>query len=512
VRKLAIWMLIALALMGCAKEAAHTEEEHGHEVEVEGHQDIVLTPEAAKIAGIEIGEARLMPMQSQVEVAGTVANTAHGRAVVTPPVDGKITRILVRVGDRVKTGQPIAILQSSDLALASAAIIEAQRGSISAGAAVTEAKGEIDLANAKLRTAKQNLERQKAFARTGAFNQPALQAAQRELNDAETALESAEQEQVVHEAQLERAERLYKQELISRTELEQARLELQQDKTKQNNARKQIEIAKAAYQRELAIAQQGLSNSREVQGAEGEVRSASLEVQQTKNRYQTALAAVSGAAKGVQAAQVAYQALAGGGRASGGNITVTAPISGLVTDLEATLGQAVARTTEICEIENLNSVWVMASVPEKQIGLVKSGGRALVRISAYPGRVFEGLVQVVGSRLDPKTRAMPVQVLVANQRGELRPDMFARVSIGSGPSGNALSVPLSAIVEDGDHRVVYIAEEGGKYEEVEVELGRTQGNNVEILSGLKAGAKVVTKGGFILKSEKVKGALKGHEH
>jgi multidrug efflux pump subunit AcrA (membrane-fusion protein) len=101
--------------------------------------------------------------------------------------------------------------------------------------------------------------------------------------------------------------------------------------------------------------------------------------------------------------------------------------------------------------------------------------------------------------------------LVDNASGALKADMFATVALGVGASTMALAVPRSAIVEDGDRRLLYVAEEGGKYEEKAVELGRIQGDYVEIVSGLEPGSKVVTKGTFVLKSEKVKGELKGHE-
>lgn len=175
-------------------------------------------------------------------------------------------------------------------------------------------------------------------------------------------------------------------------------------------------------------------------------------------------------------------------------------------------GQAVDRTAEICEIQNLDSVWVTANVPERDVAKAVKGSRAQVTIAAYPNRVFPGVVQVVGNRVDPKTRAMPVQVLVENRDGALRSSMFARVSIGVGSSSLALAVPRSAIADDGERRLVYVAEEGGKYEEKEVEIGRSKGDLVEIVRGLEPGARIVTKGAFVLKSEKVKGELKGHEH
>lgn len=510
-------VLLASAMVGgCGRGAApkadeHAGEEAGHSEE--GHaEDIVLSEEAARIAGIETGVARRMTMQAVLKVPGTVTNTPQGRAVVTSPVGGQITRLFVKVGDTVRAGQAIATVRSVDVATAASQIIEAERGVLTAQAAVREAKAQVEVSLSKLQTARQTLSRQEAFAKTGAFSQPALQAAQRELGDAEAELERGRQDQTVHQAQLERAERLYTQELISRTELEQARLEVATDKIRQKNAERRIELAKATYDRERSILDRGLANSKELQTARADVAAATLEVREARIRHASAVSSVAGARKGLQAARAGYAAQAGGNRASGGSVTVVAAIGGVVTHREATLGQAVERTTEICEVENLNTVWVVARIPEKDIAKARRGATAQVTVAAYPNRIFNGVVQVVSNRLDPKTRSMPVQVLVENAGGALRADMFATVALGSGPSSSAVVIPRSALVEDGDRKVVYIAEAGGKYEEVVVEIGRVTKDQVEILSGLEPGAKVVTKGGFVLKSEKTKSELKGHEH
>ncbi len=528
-RTILFWILAVflVVISGCAKEGGATAstDEHGHEGAEHsdsesgktdgeaGHaEDIVLTAEAIKIAGIETQLVEQRQLQQELRVPGTVTTSSHGRAVVTPPVGGQVIRLHVKPGDRVRAGQPIATLRSGELAQAWAQIIEAQQGVVSAQAAVNEATAEVNLANAKLRTAKQQLARQQAFAKTGAFSQPTLQAAQKELADAEAELERGKQDQAVHEAQLERAERLYKQELISRTELEQARLEVATDKIRQRNAERRIELSKATYERERKIAEQGLTNSREIQAAEAEVRSANLEVQQAHIRLGSANAGVVAAKKGVDAARTGYSALAGSGRAAGGLLVVNAPISGAIVDLEATIGQAVERTTELGEIENLTSVWVVAQVSDKQIGMAKVGGVAQISVSAYPTRVFSGLIQSIGSRLDPKTRSMPVQAIIDNSGSHLRSGMSATVRLGVGSRSQALTVPKSAIVEDGDARKLFVAEQGGKFEERTVILGRTQGDFVEILEGVSLGDRVVTKGAFVLKSEKVKSELKGHEH
>lgn len=528
-RFLHFFFLLALAasLVACGKggSPSATVDEHGHEVsanpegesahpeEEEEHvDDIVLTAEAIKIAGIETGLVVQRSIQQELSAPGAITTLPEGRAVVTPPVSGQVLRIHVKPGDRVRAGQPIATLRSGDLAEASARIIQAQQGVVSAQAAVNEARAEIDLASAKLRTARQLLARQQSFAKTGAFSQPALQAAQKEVADAEAELERGKQDQAIHVVQLERAEKLYKQELISRTELEQARLEVATDQIRQRNAERGIELAKAAYERERKIADQGLSNSREIQAAEAEVRNANLEVEQARIRLNSAASGVVAARKGVEAARVGYSALAGSGQASGGSLVVKAPIGGIVVDLEATLGQAVERTTELCEIENLSSVLVVAQVSDKQVGLAKVGSSAQVSVSGYPNRSFSGVIQVVGSRLDPKTRSLPVHVLIDNAGGLLRNGMAAMVRLGVGSLSAALVVPRSAIVEDGDVRKLYIAEDGGKFEERTVTLGSVQGDVVAVMEGVSVGDRIVTKGAFVLKSEKVKSELKGHDH
>ncbi len=510
--------LAAFVMLGCGRPqptAAASKEEHGHAEEAHGGEhsaDLALTEEAIKTAGIETQVAQSMPLQAQLRVSGVVSNTGQGRAVVTPPVGGKILSLLANVGDTVTTGQALATIESVDLAQAAAAITDAERARGAAESDVKRAKAELDLAKARLRTAQAALGRQQAFARTGAFSQPGLQDAQRELNDAESELESAQKEEVVHRAQLERAERLFRQELISRTELENARLDVEQDRIRQEKAKRQIALARQAYEREKEIATKGLHNAREIQAAEAEARAANLEVGRARVALQGADAAVQGARRAVANAQSAYAAVAGSGnRAGGSRVTLVAPIGGTIAHREATLGQAVERTTEVFEIDNLRSVWITASVPEKEIAHVRRGGPVRVSTSAYPNRTFVGVVQVVSSRLDAKTRTMPVQCLVQNVSGLLKSGMFAQVELGIGASSAGIAVPRSAIVSDGDERVLFVAEGGGKFERRTVRIGREQREMLEILDGLKAGERVVTKGAFVLKSQAQKDELKGHE-
>lgn len=500
-----------IAISGCKKGEIKAAEEASRPAPEESSASLIkLTSDAMKIGGIEVDEARNLTMQAEINVPGVVTNTAQGRAVVTPPVAGTVAAIFVKPGDRVTRGQPIVSLQSADLALAASAITEAERDLVVARNLVREADAAVDLGYARLSTAKTSLARQKEFANSGSFSQPNLQAANKELSEAEAELDSAARDLAVHTLQLKRAERLFKLELISRTELEEAQLAVQQDEVRKQKSARQVAIAREAHLRESRIAEKGLMNSKEMNAAEAEVTSANLELRQAEAKRQAAVAAVEGAKKGVSAARSAYAAHSGGNRASGGGVTLVAPIRGVVAHLEVTLGQAVERTNEVCEIENLQNVWVTASIPERDIGKAKRGASARILVKSYPNRSYHGVLQVVGARLDPKTRAMPVEVLVEND-GSLRREMFATVLLSFGKAGLAPAIRRSAVLQQGEKNLVYVEVSPGKFQEREVELGRVKGEYVEVQNGVRAGERVATKGAFVLRSEKNKSELKEEE-
>ncbi|MFN8140695.1 MAG: efflux RND transporter periplasmic adaptor subunit [Fimbriimonadales bacterium] len=508
--------LLFVTLIGCSKNseqtkrddpAAHVESSHDS-----AHKEIALSEEAIKIAGIVAETIERQGMQAQISVPGVVNSTALGMAHVTPPVDGKVLRILVNVGDKVSLGQAVAVIESPELSNALAQISEAERDLLGAAADLRKSESDLKLSDRKLAAAKEILKRQNDLASMGAFNLPTVQQAEKDLNEAEAELESAQREEVIHSAQLERAERLYIRELISRTELEQARLEVEQDKIRQAKARKQIDLARKTFERETEISRKGHLTAREVQAAETEVRTAAIEVERGRISVRAQRETLTGAKIALENAKANYRATAGtGNRASGSSVTLTAPISGVIAARKANVGQALQRSDSILEIDNLNTVWVTASLPERFVSLVRIGAPISLTTSAYKGRTFSGVVQVISTRLDSHTRAMPVQCVVNNTGGLLKQDMFAQVSVATSGTVNALSVAKSAVFSEGDLSFVYVEHEPGKYERKPITTGREQAGRVEVVSGLEAGTRVVVEGVFVLRSQEQKDELKGHE-
>lgn len=505
------WLAIVpfLLLIGCGKspEPAHDE----HAAEEAGHTEgqVKLSAEAQKLAGIELYSVGYQTVQGSLQVPGTVMSTSKGRAVVTPPVAGRVTSILVQIGDSVRQGQTLAILESPELAQAWSSVAEATKMRDAAGSDLKQSRAEVELSLAKLSAAKTSLSRQKELAKAGAFSQAPIQQAQNDLNDAQSELLSVQKEQTSHSEQLRRLENLFRDGIVSKSELEAARLELQQDQIRLDRAKARIESTRSTYDREKNIASRGLLNAKELQTAEAEVRSSQLELDRARIRVRSAESALGSANRSISNAQAVYRSNSGNGAGSVGRVSLLAPISGTISQLSVTRGQAVERTQVLLEVENLQSVWVSANVPEQDSAKVRKGAVVKVTVASLPGEVFDGIVQVVGSRVDPKTRSIPAQCLVTGAAGRLKPDMFAMVNLGIGTSKESLVAPKTAILTE-DRKSFVFVKKGEEFEKREVTLGSISGEFVTVLSGLKSKEQVASKGSFVLTSEQKKGELQGH--
>jgi membrane fusion protein, heavy metal efflux system len=176
------------------------------------------------------------------------------------------------------------------------------------------------------------------------------------------------------------------------------------------------------------------------------------------------------------------------------------PIDGIVVERPAFPGMEVRPDSGVAlvTVADLSRVWVLADVYERDLPRVAAGERAEVRVAAAPNRVHEGAVGHVGELVDPATRTVKVRVEVANPRLELKPEMFARVSLQGAAGAPALTVPSSAVLSDGAASAVVVASADGAYRRRTVELGPEQGGRVRVLSGLGAGERVVVDGALFL--------------
>lgn len=191
-------------------------------------------------------------------------------------------------------------------------------------------------------------------------------------------------------------------------------------------------------------------------------------------------------------------------------VTFHAPVTGIVLEKKAVQGMRFMPGEMLYQIADLSTVWVIADVPEQDIGRVQLGSRARITADAYPDRIFDGKVAFIYPTLNSATRTVQVRMEIANPKGLLKPAMFAGAEIEAGKAGKVLTVPTSAVIDSGTRQVVLVRLAEGRFEPRAVTLGSRSDNYVEVLTGIAEGEQVVTSANFLLDSESnLKTALGG---
>ncbi len=194
-------------------------------------------------------------------------------------------------------------------------------------------------------------------------------------------------------------------------------------------------------------------------------------------------------------------------------LTLHSPLEGYLLEKRVVRGQFVEAGTELFKIVDLSVVWMTAEIYENELSAVHPGREAVVRLSAAPGERFTVQDGYLYPTLDPQTRTARVRYEFPNPRRLLKPEMFTEVEIAV-PLGWRLSVPGDAVIDSGLRRIVFVEAAEGFLEPREVRLGVRAGNDLEVLEGLAAGERVVTRANFLIDSEsRLREALGGgHPH
>ena len=181
-------------------------------------------------------------------------------------------------------------------------------------------------------------------------------------------------------------------------------------------------------------------------------------------------------------------------------LTLFAPASGVVVEKKVVQGQAITVGEMLYSIADLTAVWIDVQLREADASRVRVGTGADIQVSGLPGTTLKGSVAYVYPTIDSASRAVRARVTVSNASGALKPGMYATVRLST-PTHSALTVPSSAVLRTGERDVVFMDMGKGSLMPVEVRTGGTAGEYTEIISGLAAGARVVTSAQFILDSE-----------
>jgi Cu(I)/Ag(I) efflux system membrane fusion protein len=181
-------------------------------------------------------------------------------------------------------------------------------------------------------------------------------------------------------------------------------------------------------------------------------------------------------------------------------ITLQTPQRGIVMEKMVLEGAYIMPGMNLYKIADLSSVWVLADIYEYEVPLVKLGQQARVTLPYYSGAALTATVSYISPSLDPMSRTVKARLSMKNPGLLLKPEMFANVEIAVG-GGKRLVIPSEAVLDSGIRQIIYVEKKPGTYEMRQVKLGVRGDKFVEVLSGLKAGEKVVTSGNFLIDSE-----------
>ena len=192
-------------------------------------------------------------------------------------------------------------------------------------------------------------------------------------------------------------------------------------------------------------------------------------------------------------------------------LTVYAPSDGIVMERMAVSGMYVRPDMRLYRIARLDTLWILADVYESDLGSIEVGQEAKITLAYLPDKVFRGRVDYVYPYLNAKSRTATVRVRVGNPNGELKPDMYADVDL-QGTRQPRLVVPDAAVLFSGKRRIVFTVVGEGRFSPREVRLGQRFGSGYEVLSGIAAGDRVVTRANFLLDSESKLKNVVAHMH
>jgi len=180
-------------------------------------------------------------------------------------------------------------------------------------------------------------------------------------------------------------------------------------------------------------------------------------------------------------------------------LPLAAPITGIVSELTVREGAMVQAGLPAFTFTDLSAVWLVIEVPEAQAAALRIGQGATAAVQTLPGRSFAGRVDFIYPELNAQTRTVKARVALANPGLALKPGMFAEVQLATAVR-KALTVPTEAVIQTGTRSVVIVTD-GERFLAATVQPGTESGGRTEILSGLKAGEKVVASGQFLIDSE-----------
>jgi RND family efflux transporter MFP subunit len=261
-----------------------------------------------------------------------------------------------------------------------------------------------------------------------------------------------------------------------RNEFEQAKIAIDQAKVNLKQAQVRAELSAAEYERAKTLFEQKLISQQEFDQTALSSRTDTLAADEAKQQLVAAEARLEGAA-----IQLEYT-------------TIESPLDGVVTERLVDVGDRVNVNEALFSVQEFPPLWARIYVPEKSLPELNVGQRASIEVETYPDQKFEGRIKMISPTVDASSGTVKVTIEVSRPGHYLRPGMFGTVLIATKTQPDALVIPKKAIVRERDLNFVYIINPDSTVSRQEIEIGLSEENRVEILSGLKEGDIIVSVG------------------
>ena len=275
-------------------------------------------------------------------------------------------------------------------------------------------------------------------------------------------------------------------------------------------ARAALTQAEQALRRMRALREQNAKSARELEEAEFAQRKAEADLtaaEALKKTYDQAKK------------QLAERPRALEQRSGMPAVALHAPIAGVIVAVNATVGEHVQTDAPVFTILNTDTVLIEAQLPEADLARLGPSYRATYETPAAPGTFVpllseggKGRLVALGATVDAKTRTVPLVYEVPNPEGHLRIGMALTVYVETAHVAEALAVPVSALVEEDARAVAFVHVAGETFQKRELTLGMQDGAFVQVLAGLAAGERVVTKGAYAIRLASVSTTIPAHGH
>ncbi|MHC5082556.1 MAG: efflux RND transporter periplasmic adaptor subunit [Planctomycetota bacterium] len=494
-----------------AEQDAHAACDHAAQTEDDPHAGhahdelIRLDPAARSLIGFRTVTAQTGSLSSTVRLTGRVELNADKVAHIVPLTAGIVRQADIQIGDPVKKGDILAWIESAELGKAKVQYLDIQAELGCCATLLARAQQIHDNTLKLIEILKAN---------------PSLDDLQKiqslEMGDNRSLLIKAYAEYVLAKSVYDREKPLYEQKISSKQEylnaengLKKARAEynavldtiqfkVKQDLLETTSDQQRQEIALKGVERTLYVLGQSQADIQTLDRlAQNPLASADSE-HACPDPNCDACKAKAMMTGPMQPTPDAFQRL--------GWYPLRAPFDGTIIDKHITLGERLNDDAAVFTVADLQSVWIDLAIFPKDLASVRKG--QVCQIS-FENQSFEGEISFVSPVLDPKTRTVTARVVMDNADGNLRPGLFVTgVIYGKSAKGNII-VPRQAVQLIEGNQCVFV-DEGAGYELRPVELGRGNVDYVEILSGLRKGEKIITKGAFDLKAKIVTSTMDSH--